>query len=103
MRFPSVNSFVAPFAAAPALDGWVTVSTGFVIVALISDGRITLADASLLAGCFMAGTFVGGGLIGRLADRFGRRIFARILLPLTVPLFAVPLFINDVDVLIVVQ
>ena len=103
MRFPSVNSFVAPFAAAPALDGWVTVSTGFVIVALISEGRITLADASLLAGCFMAGTFVGGGLIGRLADRFGRRIFARTLLPLTVPLFAVPLFINDVDVLIVVQ
>ena len=60
MRFPSVNSFVAPFAAAPALDGWVTVSTGFVIVALISEGRITLADASLLAGCFIAAVSSGG-------------------------------------------
>ena len=48
MRTASVNTFVVPFAASPAFDGWLTVSTGFVIAALIAEGRLTLVEASLL-------------------------------------------------------
>ena len=100
---PSVNRFVAPFAASPALDGWLTVSTGFVIATLIAQGRLTLPEASLLAGSFMTGTFIGAGLIGRLADRFGRRPFARSLITLAAPLFAAPLFAPDAEFLAVIH
>ena len=37
-------------AVSPAFDGWLTVSTGFVIASLIAEGRLTLAEASLLCG-----------------------------------------------------
>ena len=100
MRTASVNTFVVPFAASPAFDGWLTVSTGFVIAALIAEGRLTLVEASLLAGSFMTGTFLGASLIGRLADRFGRKPFARSLIALTVPLLAFPLLRPDPDLLI---
>lgn len=100
MRTASVNTFVVPFAVSPAFDGWLTVSTGFVIASLIAEGRLTLAEASLLAGSFMTGTFLGASLIGRLADRFGRKPFARCLIALTVPLLAFPLLRPDPDLLI---
>lgn len=100
---PSVNRFVAPFAASPALDGWLTVSTGFVIAALIAQDRLTPPDASLLAGSFMTGTFIGAGLIGRLADRFGRRPFARSLMALAAPLLAAPLLAPDAEFLAVIH
>lgn len=51
----------------------------------------------------MTGTFLGAAIIGRPADRYGRRLFARVLLLPLLPLLAIPFFTDRIDVLIVVQ
>lgn len=73
------------FSASPFLDGFLTVAAGFIIAAFLADGRIGSGDAALFAGSFMVGTLAGSGLIGRLADRFGRLPFAKTIIPAVLP------------------
>lgn len=101
MRRPSESTLL--FAVSPALDGYLTVTTGFIIAALIASQNITAIEVSLLAGGFMTGTFLGAALIGRPADRFGRAPFARTLLSAMVPLLALPFLTDRIDVLIAFQ
>lgn len=91
------------FSASPFLDGFITVAAGFLIASFLMTGSVTAVQVSLFAGSFMTGTFLGSGLIGRVADRFGRLPCARTLVPALFPLSAAALLFSDITSLTVIN
>ncbi len=57
-------------AGTPFLDGFSTASAGFLIAL---QPELTALETGLLTSLYLAGSFLGAGLLGRAADRAGRR------------------------------
>ncbi|MBV9574709.1 MAG: MFS transporter [Acidobacteriales bacterium] len=86
---PELNTLTATFGGW-ALDGLDVMVYSFVIPTLITAWRLSKAQAGMLGTVTLLISAIGGGLAGRLADRFGR---VRIL-QITILWFAVFTFLS---------